>query len=205
MTPPNPPTTDLVVLHALRCGGHAGIDRVAAATGLDEADVEDELIGLAVTGLVARGAWGVWGLTESGRAADASRIAADLDQREARSVVTAAYDRFTVLNPELLDLCTAWQVRSVDGAVTTNDHGDAGYDARVLSRFVELDGRAATICAELTAAVPRFACYRTRLAAALKRAAAGELDYLADNTSSYHAVWAELHEDLLATLGLRRW
>ena len=37
MTRPGPPqatSTDLLVLHALRCIGFAGLDRVAAATGL---------------------------------------------------------------------------------------------------------------------------------------------------------------------------
>jgi len=47
-----------------------------------------------------------------------------------------------VLNPELLDLCTAWQTRSVDGVVTMNDHGDPGHDARVLDRLTDLDRHA---------------------------------------------------------------
>ncbi|WP_067967060.1 transcriptional regulator [Nocardiopsis trehalosi] len=209
MTLLDPPAADngLAVLHALRCCGHSGTVRVAAAAGLDPADAESELIDLAVDGLVTRegGPFGAWGLTDAGRAADAERITAELESAAARPAVTAAYERFLVLNPELLDLCTAWQLRSVDGAMTVNDHGDPAYDARVLDRFTDLDARAAAVCAAPAAALPRFGRYRDRLARALARAVAGELQYVADDVASYHTVWAELHEDLLATLGIARW
>jgi hypothetical protein len=79
--PPHATSTDLLVLHALRCIGFAGLGRVAAATGLPEPDVESELIDLAVAGLVScvAGDFGGWGLTEAGRAVDAERIAGALD------------------------------------------------------------------------------------------------------------------------------
>ncbi|MFB7947441.1 transcriptional regulator [Kitasatospora phosalacinea] len=201
------PDAALLVLHALRCAGTVSVARIGAITGLDGSDAESELIDLGIDGLVTRlsGDLPVWSLTAAGRAADAERIAGELESARARGRVTAAYERFTVLNPELLDLCTAWQLRPVDGVPSVNDHGDADYDARVLARFADLDGRAAAVCAELSAALPRFGRYRVRLTAALGRAAAGETAYLADNTASYHVVWAELHEDLLATLGTERW
>ncbi|GII97445.1 transcriptional regulator [Sinosporangium siamense] len=197
---------DLLVLHALRCGGYSSIARVMAATGLNEFEVESELIDLAVAGLVLRssGEFGVWGLTDKGRVADAERITEELEANGARSAVHAAFERFLVLNPQLLDLCTAWQMRHVGGVLTVNDHSDPTYDARVLDQFVKLDERAAVVSAELAAALPRFARYRIRLAEALERAAAGQLEYLTDNVPSYHTVWAELHEDLLATLGIPR-
>jgi len=201
------PDAALLVLHALRCAGAVGVARLRAITGLDGSDAESELIDLGVDGLVTRlpGEPPVWCLTDAGRAADAERIAGELESARARERVTAGYERFMVLNPELLELCTAWQLRSVDGVTGVNDHGDPGYDARVLSRFADLDGRAAEVVAELSAALPRFGRYRVRLADALARAASGELAYVADGTASYHVVWAELHEDLLATLGLERW
>ncbi|MGW0584809.1 transcriptional regulator, partial [Streptomyces sp. NPDC002920] len=147
---------------------------------------------------------GGWSLTDAGRDADARRITAELDATGRRGDVTAAYDRFLVLNPELLDLCTAWQLRTVDGVLTTNDHDDHGYDARVLDLFAGLDRRLAVVCAELAAVLPRFGRYRERLGDALGRAAGGELEFVADSTASYHTIWAELHEDQLATLGMRR-
>ncbi|MFI6515506.1 transcriptional regulator [Spirillospora sp. NPDC050679] len=198
--------SDLLVLHALRCGGHSGIARVAAATCMDESEVESELIDLAIAGLVTRspGPFGAWGLTDAGRVADAERIAGELESAGARPAVTAAYEDFMVLNPELLDLCTAWQLKPVDGVMTANDHSDPAYDARVLDRFTDFDRRAAAVRAELAAALPRFGRYQDRLALALDRAASGRLEYLVDDIASYHTVWAELHEDLLATLGIAR-
>lgn len=209
MTRPELPATDtgLLVLHTLRCGGSAGLARLATATGLGESDVESELIDLAVAGLVTHmaGDFGGWSLSDTGRVVDAERITDELESAGARAAVTAAFDGFLVLNPELLDLCTAWQLRSIDGVMTANDHGDPSYDARVLARFAEFDQRAAVVGAELSSALPRFGRYRTRLTEALDRAASGALEYVADSTASYHTVWAELHEDLLATLGIPRW
>ncbi|MGC7101866.1 transcriptional regulator [Amycolatopsis lurida] len=208
MTTTEPPSAgrDLLVLHALRCGGYSGIERVAAATGLDESAAESELIDLAVAGLVIRegGQFGGWGLTEAGRAANAERIGQELESAGARPAVTTAYEHFMVLNPELLDLCTAWQLRPLDGVMTVNDHSDSAYDARVLDRFAELDRRAEPVFSALIAVLPRFGRYRARLSHALERAIAGELAYVADNIASYHTVWAELHEDLLVTLGIPR-
>ncbi|MBC2874268.1 MULTISPECIES: transcriptional regulator [Streptomyces] len=208
MTWPEARATDtgLLVLHALRCAGTITLARLHAITGLDASDAESELIDLGAEGLVTRfsGAIPGWSLTDAGRAADAERITRELESARARERVTAAYERFLVLNPELLDLCTAWQLRSVDGVMCVNDHSDPGYDSRVLARFADLDRRADAVCAELAAALPRFGRYRVRLTEALERAAAGRSEYVADGTASYHVVWAELHEDLLATLGLHR-
>lgn len=194
---------DVVVLHALRCGGYSGIARIVAATGRSDADVESDLIDLAVQGFVTR-EFGAWGLTEAGRYADAQRIKGELDASGAREVVRSAYERFMVLNPELLDLCTAWQLRPADGSTVVNDHSDPAYDARVLDRFAALHERALPVLADLDAALPRFGRYRSRLADALNIARGGELAHVTDTTGSFHTVWAELHEDLLVTLGIPR-
>jgi hypothetical protein len=204
--PPHPTGPDLLVLHTLRCIGFASLARVATAAGLPEPDVESELIDLAVAGLVTRlaGDFGGWGLTEAGRAADAERIAEELEVAGARAAVAAAHDGFLVLNPELLDLCAAWQSRPVDGVPTANDHRDPAYDARVLDRLTDLDHRAQVVVADLSGVVGRFGRYRARLGDALARARSGALDAVTDSTESYHIVWFQLHEDLLATLGIPR-
>jgi hypothetical protein len=203
---PHATGADLLALHTLRCIGFTSLAGVAAAAGLPEPDMESELIDLAVAGLVTRvaGEFGGWGLTEAGRAADAERIADELETAGTRTVVAAAYEGFLALNPELLDLCAAWQLRSVDGVTSVNDHADPAYDARVLGRLTDLDRRAEAACAGLFAAMLRFRRYRVRLGDALARARAGALEYVTDSTASYHAVWFQLHEDLLATLGIPR-
>ena len=203
---PHATSDDLLVLHALRCMGFTSLARVAEASGLTGPEAESELIDLAVAGLVTKvaGEFGGWGLTEAGRTADAERIADELDAAGTRTVVAAAYEAFLVLNPELLDLCRAWQLRPAGGVVTANDHTDRAYDARVLNRLGDLDRRAEAALAGLSAAMLRFRRYRVRLGGALARARSGELDLVADSTASYHAVWFQLHEDLLATLGIPR-
>jgi hypothetical protein len=203
---PHTTSTDLLVLHTLRCIGFAGLATVATAAGLPESEAESELIDLAVAGLVTHlaGEFGGWGITEAGRAADRERIDRELATTGTRALVTDTFTEFLVLNPELLDLCTAWQMRAVDGEVTMNDHSDPGYDARVLTRLADFDQRAEAAFAGLSAAMPRFGHYRVRLADALTRARAGALECVTDSTASYHTVWFQLHEDLLATLDLPR-
>ncbi len=148
MTRPGPPhttSTDLLVLHALRCTGFAGLGRVAAATGLPESDVESELIDLAVAGLVSHvaGDFGGWGSPRPAGPWTPSGSPASWRRPAPEPWWPRPNDGFLVLNPELLDLCTAWQTRSVGGVVTMNDHSDPGHDARVLDRLTDLDRRAA--------------------------------------------------------------
>jgi hypothetical protein len=194
------------MLHSLRCLGFVGLARMTEATGLPESTVESELIDLAVAGLVTRvpGDFGGWGLTEAGRAADAAWVAAELATAGVRTAITKAYNDFLVLNPELLDLCTAWQLRPAGGVTTPNDHTDAAYDTRVLGLLTGLHQRADAVITDLSLALPRFERYRTRLTHALTLAKAGRLEYVTDDLAAYHTVWFQLHEDLLATLGIPR-
>ncbi|MFA9429141.1 transcriptional regulator [Egicoccus sp. AB-alg2] len=207
MIEPHPTPPDLLVLHTLRCIGFASVQRVEAAlAGLTDADVEEELLSLAAQGLVTheRGEFGGWGLTDAGKAADTERIGDELDVAGGRGEVQVAYVDFLDLNPRALDLCGAWQVRGVDGSVVLNDHTDAEYDNSVLARLADLDAEAQHVCARLGARLQRFSRYGPRLARALERAGAGDVAQITDSLDSYHTVWFQLHEDLLATLGIAR-
>lgn len=206
MSRPHSPDAHLVVLHALRCGGAASTERVTANVGaLLTGDAEDVLIDLASQGLVThdRGAFGGWRLTDAGREHDARMITAELEAAGAAGTVRAAYDDFLALNQRTLDACSAWQLRSTD-PVVLNDHTDRGYDAGVLRRLTAIDEEAQPICARLAARLDRFAPYGPRLARALDRAQRGDGAYVTDTLDSYHAVWFQLHEDLLVTLGISR-
>ena len=73
------------------------------------------------------------------------------------------------------------------------------------SRLAKVDSAAQPICDELADALARFGNYGRRLAAARARVEAGEHDWMTKPMiDSYHSVWFELHEDLLATLGIER-
>ena len=53
--------------------------------------------------------------------------------------------------------------------------------------------------------MPHFAPYRERLRSARRRVVDGEHDWFTSpRVDSYHTVWMELHEDLLAALGWER-
>jgi len=113
-----------------------------------------------------------------------------------------AYEAFVPLNREVLQLCTDWQVRP-GGAL--NDHGDATYDWSVIDRLQALDDRTGPVLRRLGDEVTRFGPYRDRLHAARRRVVDGEHDWLTSpRVDSYHTVWMELHEDLLAALGRER-
>jgi len=113
-----------------------------------------------------------------------------------------AYEAFVPLNREVLQLCTDWQVRP-GGAL--NDHGDATYDWSVIDRLQALDDRTGPVLRRLGDEVTRFGPYRDRLGAARRRVVDGQHDWLTSpRVDSYHTVWMELHEDLLAALGRER-
>lgn len=158
---------------------------------------------LAAEGLAARrdGRVAGWMLTKDGREAHAAAVTDELAASGAGPAIEEAYQGFLAVNPELLRVCTDWQLR--DGAV--NDHGDAGYDTRVVKRLEEVHARAVPVLDDLAAALQRLASYEPRLSNALDRVRSGDYEWFTRPLlDSYHTVWFELHEDLLVTLGRSR-
>ena len=200
-----PTAQRLVVLHGLVVRGFATVDALAAA-GIDPVEVERGLAAAEAAGLARRreGRHPGWSLTPTGRTEVRRSLADELDAAGARPAVDGAYRRFLALNPELLATCTAWQVRD-EASQTPNDHTDAAYDAATVERLAAVDAAAQPVCADLATALARFAGYGRRLATAVDRVRAGDGDWFTSpRVDSYHTVWFELHEDLLATLGLER-
>src|SRR5437879_11420795 len=193
----------LLVLHGLRLKGFAEAGTVASLWGLDEADVAVELKALAEDGLVLRrdGRVSGWSLTADGRVAEAQSIAEELEATGARLPIESAYQRFRAVNPELLEVCTSWQLKSTDDGQSINDHLDADYDAAVVGRLGDVHARALPVVDDLASTLARFARYPERLARALDRVRAGETEWFTKPLpDSYHPRWFELHEDLLSTL-----
>ena len=205
MTAPSEPR--MLVLHGLRLKGFAEPPVVAEAVAVPEASVRTLLDELVDAQLAAYrdGRLSGYLLTPTGRAEHARLLSEELDAHGVRGAISAAYARFLGLNKGLLEVCTAWQLRDVDGQPTMNDHSDPDYDAGVVEQLRELHGRVHPICDELATSLRRFGIYGPRLAAAVDRVSEGDLDWFTKPViPSYHTVWFELHEDLLATLGIER-
>ncbi len=200
---------ELLVLHAVRLAGMADDAAVARRTGLDPHVVAELLRDDEAYGWVTRvefAGTGGWTLTEAGRDRDAANLADELQATGGRSAVVAAHTAFEPLNARLVRACTDWQLRPADGdRFATNDHTDPAWDARVLAELAALDRELHCLVTELADTLARFAGYDDRFGQALTRARAGHREWVAGvGVPSCHAVWMELHEDLLSTLGIPR-
>lgn len=196
----------VLTLHGLRLTGMCEAARLAERAGLPVAEVEARLALLAETGRVRHreGRVSGWMLTPEGRREGERLLAVESEAAGCRGRVEHAYDRFLAVNPDLLAVCSAWQVRD-EAAGVLNDHTDATYDGAVIARLSEIDAVAQPICADLGDALERFGSYGPRLSIALERVRVGESEWFTRPLiDSYHTVWFELHEDLLATLGIVR-
>ena len=100
---PTPP--DLLVLHAVRLLGMADDAVVARRFGLHPAIAEELLLDFEASGWIQRVRFADisgWALTDAGRAEDARRLSAELDQTGARPTVATAYADFDELNRRFL-------------------------------------------------------------------------------------------------------
>jgi len=200
---------ELLVALALRLKGFGEVSTIASVHGLgvDETGVilsrmaEAEKCVMRQVEAVEK-----YVLTPAGREQGQAALARELEVVDARRAMEAMYEKFLQLNPEMLQLCTDWQViNDGSGEQELNDHSDSDYDSNVLNRLVVLDQRIADVLQPLIDVLPRFDNYPSRFTLALKKVLSGDLDWMTKPIMpSYHTVWFELHEDLLATLGIDR-
>ncbi|MFD3400345.1 transcriptional regulator [Kribbella sp. NPDC058693] len=195
-----------LVLHAVRLLGFADTPAIAGRFDLPKQAVEEALNDAEAQGWTTRSTFAGtsgWSLTESGRAENERLLAQEMDNAEA---VRKVYDDFLPLNVLLQQACTDWQLRpSATDPLAANDHTDPAWDTGVLHELKAIDQALAPIVARLTSVLNRFHGYDTRFSTALERATAGETAWVdRSDVDSCHRVWFELHEDLIATLGLKR-
>jgi len=200
---------DLLVLHGVRLLGFAPAGAVAGRFGLEETVVADLLEDHRARGLVTWSSFGDsegWSLTTRGRLEGERRLTAELDATGRRDLVHRTYLDFLELNAQVLQAITDWQTRPAPGRpFAENDHQDSRWDARVLSRLAVVEDRLTPLGATLGGVLPRFEGYAARYSAALARARDGDRRWVdAIGIDSCHTVWFQLHEDLLATLGIPR-
>ncbi|HQY34741.1 transcriptional regulator [Actinotalea sp.] len=200
---------ELLVLHALRLRGMADDGAVARRFGIAPAVAGELLLDAQARGWVRRVGFvelSGWALSDAGRAELGGLLAAELAATGERAVVEATHADFGALNTRLLTAATRWQIRPLPGdPLAVNDHTDARWDDRVLDELGSLLRAVVPLTERLTAVLPRCDGYPERLALALTRAERGERSWVdRPGSDSFHGVWFELHEDLLATLGIER-
>lgn len=201
--------TDLLVLHAVRLKGMADDGEVAGRFGLDPAEVSELLLDFQAYGWVTRvdfdGAGG-WTLTEAGKRRNEQQLAEELTSGGLRRQVDAVHRDFLPLNARLLRASTDWQLRpTATDPLAPNDHDDPDWDGRVLDELDVLRQELGHFESRLTECLNRFAGYHGRFSKALDRVNGGELRWaIKVREDSCHTVWMELHEDLIAALGIER-
>ncbi len=192
--------SDLELLRLIGVKGRVRTDVVAAGLGGDTAEITARCADLVSDGSCADTPAGLR-LTPDGR----RRLSALLDVERGTvdaAAMTAVYADFCVVNAELKEIVTAWQMKD---AATPNDHADPEYDAAVLDRLTGLHGRVRPLAGRLGVLAPRLARYRDRLDLAVERIGGGDHTWVARPImDSYHTVWFELHEDLIGLCGLSR-
>jgi hypothetical protein len=200
---------ELLTLHAVRINGFADASVIARRFGLDPAATAEILYDAEAAGRVAHSAFaGIegWSLTDSGRAENERQLADELSRAGGADQVRMVYRDFLPLNARLRQACTDWQLRPVPGdQLAANDHSDHAWDSGVLAQLAAIDRALVSLVGRLVDILARFAGYDIRFTTALRRAEADDGGWV-DRTDidSCHRVWFELHEDLIATLGLDR-
>lgn len=116
------------------------------------------------------------------------------------------HSRFLPLNARFQEAVTRWQVRPLPGdPMATNDHTDFRWDDRVIESLRSLGRQLIPLDTDLVYALARFGGYAERYNAAVARVVRGENRWVDGlGIDSCHVVWMQLHEHLLASIGLDR-
>lgn len=198
----------LLSLHGVRVLGGPSASQVAQRFRLPADEVREHLLDAQAYGWVTRYDFfgETWSLTERGRVENERQLAAELDAIDGRAEVAAAHADFIALNGRHGGACTNWQLRPTPWSRREfNDHSDPDWDLDVLLELDAVDQALQIVNTALTRVLTRFSGYARLHAAALGRVRRGEHEWLdAPDKASCQVVWIQLHEDLLASLGIPR-
>ncbi|UFU07922.1 transcriptional regulator [Ruania halotolerans] len=192
---------ELLVLRAVRLAGFADTEAVADRVDLPAHIVGDTLRVLEGEQLIEHMRFadsGGWILTEAGKNRDGELLEEEREASGARAVLHATTENFeSSVNPRLVRTVTDWQLHS------SADRAERSVE--VLRELTDLADALSDLMAELADQLPRFSRYSRQFSAAVQKARAGEHQWVAGlGRLSCHIVWAELHEDLLSSLGRDR-
>lgn len=207
MSHPSDPA--LLVLHAVRLLGFANTTTIADRSGTSGIEAMNMLRAAENSGWVTHSSFfdlSGWSLTEHGKTENERQLAAERIVADPDNTIADVYRDFLPLNARLLRAVTDWQTKPTpDDAHAPNHHFDKGWDQRVLREVKALGTALAPLSARLTERLTRFGHYSDRFASALSKAQSGEFEWVDTTTvDSCHLVWFQLHEDLIATLGITR-
>jgi len=200
---------ELLTLHAVRLLGVAESEAVAARYGLDRETTSELLLDFEAVGWVRHSRFagmGGWSLTDTGRRAGEQMLCDEVNASDTRPVIEAAHAGFEPLNARFQEAVTRWQLRPSSGdPLAVNDHTDFRWDDRVIADLGSLVRKVVPLCDQLSDALARFDGYAGRLETAVALARDGEVRWIDEvGLDSCHAIWFELHEDLLASTGRSR-
>jgi hypothetical protein len=196
--------TEYDVLNAVVLKRMADAAAAARLAGVEPAEVDRALRSLEAQGLLVRVGAPALPTDAAGAALEQTARQLYSSAREDAAVADQVA-RFETTNAQFLTAMTAWQQVDIGGRVVTNDHSDAGYDDKVISRLEKLLTRIDPLLEALAAHDPRFGIYGQRFRDAADAVDAGRTEFVASPTEdSIHTVWHEFHEDLLRTLGKER-
>jgi hypothetical protein len=194
-----------LTIHALTLRQLATADQITEVTGQPAAEVESELEKATADGAVMA-ARGSYMITPAGSEQLDVLYPEAFAALRADAAISTAMDSFeTGVNKQVLGLTTDWQTIEVGGQRVTNDHGDPGYDNKIIDRLGRVIDKTATVLQPITAADPLTGRFLDRLGTALTRAEGGETDYVSGvRVDSVHTVWFQMHEHLLRLTGRER-
>ncbi|NKY60087.1 hypothetical protein [Nocardia flavorosea] len=200
---------ELLILHAVRLLGFAGSAAIAARFDTSHEETLRLLRAADRNGWVQHSAFfdvDGWSLTEAGKAENERHLAAERSSADPEGVIPAVHRDFLPLNARLLRAVTDWQIAPAEaGRFAPNDRTDSARDQRILDELAAVGAALAPLEERLSRVLARFDGYAARYGEALRNAGDGLSGWI-DKTDrdSCHRVWFQLHEDLIATLGIDR-
>ena len=190
--------TELAVLQAVRLKGRVAPAALVDTLGEDPAAVNHAVDRLTEAGLLVYDK--TLKLSGAGRARLDQLLAEERESIDQASLA-AAYDDFRAVNTDFKAAVTDWQLKGGQ----PNVHDDTQYDAAILARIADVHQRVVPILAAAAAQLPRLSGYSVKLQQALDKVESGDTKWLTRPiVDSYHTVWFELHEELIAAAGLTR-
>lgn len=201
-------SAELLTVQALRLAGFSDEEGIADRALLPDDQIRRVLEDAARAGQARTMSFADahgWILTESGQVHLAALLEAEVEDAGAREVLSAVIEKFEGINGEFVESVSQWQLRSTESAGAPPAGADAHAVDMLLSHLSALGEELYIVLASLVGVLPRFGRYPAQYALAVRRARDEGLQWVTGlGLLSCHVVWAELHQDLLSTLGRER-